>query len=178
MLVDENLVVRNFRTTAKDGKHYKVKYYNLEMIIAIGYRVRSNIGTNFRKWATNTLNEYIVKSFAINDDLLKRAGCGRYFKELLARIRDIRSSERVFKTVQNKMHWATHGYTVAEIKVERANAKRDFIGLTSFYPTKKDAEIANNIIFLYYAKGFCFNNLNSRFSYRNRDLFVYSQILP
>ena len=106
------------------------------MIIAIGYRVRSNIGTNFRKWATTTLEEYMVKGFAINDDLLKRAGGGRYFKELLARIRDIRSSERVFwrqildifatsidydpklevsqeffKTVQNKMHWATHGHT-------------------------------------------------------------------
>ena len=129
LLVDENSVVRNFRTTAKDGKHYNIKYYNLEMIIAIGYRVRSNIVTNFRKWVTNTLNEYIVKGFAINDDLLKRAGGGRYFKDLLARIRDIRSSERVFwrqildifatsidydsklevsqeffKTVQNKMH--------------------------------------------------------------------------
>ena len=96
LLVDENSVVRNFRTTAKDGKHYNVKYYNLEMIIVIGYRVRSNIGTNFRKWATNTLYEYIVKGFAINDDLLKRASGGRYFKELLARIIDIRSSERVF----------------------------------------------------------------------------------
>ena len=148
MLVDENSVVRNFRTTAKDGKHYNVKYYNLEMIIAIGYRVRSNIGTNFRKWATNTLNDYIVKGFAINDDLLKSACGGRYFKELLARIRDIRSSERVFKTVQNKMHWATHDHTGAEIIVGRANAKRDFIGLTSFYPTKEDAEIANSIIFI------------------------------
>lgn len=94
--LDENSVVRNFRTTVKDGKHYNVKYYNLKMIIAIGYRVRSNIGTNFRKWATTTLEEYMIKGFAINDDLLKRAGGGRYFKELLARIRDIRSSERVF----------------------------------------------------------------------------------
>ena len=94
--LDESSGVRKFRTTASDGKNYNVKYYNLEMIIAIGYRVRSNIGTNFRKWATNTLNEYMVKGFAINYDLLKRAGGGRYFKELLARIRDIRSSERVF----------------------------------------------------------------------------------
>ena len=118
------------------------------MIIAIWYRVRGNIGTNFRKWATTTLEKYIIKGFAINDDLLKRAGGGRYFKELLARIRDIRSSERVFwrqvldifatsidydfklevsqeffKIVQNKMHWATHGHTASETIVERANAK-------------------------------------------------------
>ncbi len=123
------------------------------MIIAISYRVKSNIGTNFRKWATVTLNEYMVKGFAINDDLLKRAGGGRYFKELLARIRDIRSSEKVlwrqvldifatsidydpkheisksfFKTVQNKMHWATHGHTAAKIIVERADASKDFMG--------------------------------------------------
>ena len=80
--LDENSVVRKFRTTASDGKNYNVKYYNLDMILAIGYRVRSSIGTNFRKWAISTLNEYIVKVFAINDDLLKRAGGGRYFKEL------------------------------------------------------------------------------------------------
>ena len=89
-------VVRNFRTTANDGKNYNVDYYNLDMILAIGYRVRSNIGVNFRKWATATLKEYMVKGFAINDDILKQSGGGRYFKELLARIRDIRSSERVF----------------------------------------------------------------------------------
>lgn len=172
--LDENSVVRKFRTTASDGKSYNIKYYNLEMIIAIGYRVRSNIGTNFRKWATTTLNEYIVKGFAINDDLLKRAGGGRYFKELLARIRDIRSSERVFwrqvldifatsidynpklevsqnffKTVQNKMHWATHGHTAAEIIAERANAEKDFMGLTSFngdYPMLEDATVAKNYL--------------------------------
>jgi len=133
--LEENSTVRNFRTVANNGKNYNKKYYNLEMIIAIGYRVKSNIGTNFRKWATATLNEYMAKGFAINDDLLKRAGGGRYFKELLARIRDIRSSERVFwrqvldifatsidynpnleisksffKTVQNKMHWASRTY--------------------------------------------------------------------
>ena len=144
------------------------------MIIAIGYRVRSNIGTNFRKWATETLKEYMTKGFALNDTILKEAGGGRYFKELLARIRDIRSSEKVFwrqvldifatsidydpklevsqkffKTVQNKMHWATHGHTAAEIIVERANAKKDFMGLTAFdgdYPTKEDEEIAKNYL--------------------------------
>ena len=172
--LNRNSVVKEFLTTALDGKKYLVQYYNLEMIIALGYRIKSNVATNFRKWATATLEEYMVKGFAINDDLLKRAGGGRYFKELLARIRDIRSSERVFwrqvldifatsidydpklevsqeffKTVQNKMHWATHGHTAAEIIVERANAKKDFMGLTSFdgdYPTKEDAEIAKNYL--------------------------------
>ena len=89
-------VVRNFRTTAAYGKNYNVDFYNLDMILAIGYRVRSNIGVNFRKWATETLKEYMVKGFAINDNVLKESGGGRYFKELLSRIRDIRSSERVF----------------------------------------------------------------------------------
>ena len=145
--LDEDSVVRNFRITASDGKIYNVKHYNLDMIISIGYRVRSNIGTNFRKWATNTLKEYMIKGFAINDNLLKEAGGGRYFKELLARIRDIRSIEKVFwrqvleifatssdydpksevaykffSTVQNKMHWAAHGHTAAEIIKERADA--------------------------------------------------------
>ena len=172
--LNRNSVVKEFLTTALDGKKYLVQYYNLEMIIALGYRIKSNVATNFRKWATATLEEYMVKGFAINDDLLKRAGGGRYFKELLARIRDIRSSERVFwrqvldifatsidydpklevsqeffKTVQNKMHWATHGHTAAEIIIERANAKKDFMGLTTFdgdYPTKEDAEIAKNYL--------------------------------
>lgn len=172
--LNRNSVVKEFLTTALDEKKYLVQYYNLEMIIALGYRIKSNVATNFRKWATTTLEEYIVKGFAINDDLLKRAGGGRYFKELLARIRDIRSSERVFwrqvldifatsidydpklevsqkffKTVQNKMHWATHGHTTAEIIVERANAEKDFMGLTAFdgdYPTKEDAEIAKNYL--------------------------------
>ena len=144
-------VVRNFRITASDGKMYNVKHYNLDMIIAIGYRVRSNIGNNFRKWATSTLHEYMVKGFALNDNILKEAGGVRYFKELLQRIRDIRSSEKVFwrqvldifatssdydptssvsieffKTVQNKMHWAAHGHTVAEIIKERADAKKEY----------------------------------------------------
>ena len=94
--LDENSAVRKFRITASDGKLYQVNHYNLDMILAIGYRVRSNIGTNFRKWATSTLKEYVTKGFALNDQLLKEAGGGRYFKELLSRIRDIRSSEKVF----------------------------------------------------------------------------------
>ena len=172
--LDENSVVRNFRTTASDGKQYNVKHYNLEMILAIGYRVRSNVGTNFRKWATSTLKEYVTKGFALNDEMLKEAGGGRYFKELLARIRDIRSSEKVFwrqvldifstsvdydpksetsilffKTVQNKMHWAAHGHTAAEIIKERADAGKDFMGLTTFngdYPLLEDAVIAKNYL--------------------------------
>lgn len=172
--LDSNSVVRNFRITANDGKIYNVKHYNLDMIIAIGYRVRSNIGTNFRKWATNTLNEYMTKGFVLNDNLLKEAGGGRYFKELLARIRDIRSSEKVFwrqvldifstsvdydpksetsiaffKTVQNKMHWAAHGHTAAEILKERADSQKDFMGLTSFngdYPLLEDAVVAKNYL--------------------------------
>ena len=127
--LDENSVVRNFRTTASDGKNYNVNYYNLDMIVAVGFRVRSNVGTNFRRWANERLTEYIIKGFTMNDDLLKRAGGGLYFDELLSRNRDIRSSEKVFwrkildiyatsvdydpsaeitqdffKTVQNKMH--------------------------------------------------------------------------
>ena len=167
-------VVRNFRTTASDGKKYNVDYYNLDMILAIGYRVRSNIGVNFRKWASETLKEYMVKGFAMNDDILKQAGGGRYFKELLARIRDIRSSERVFwrqvldifatssdydprseisinffKTVQNKLHYAVHGHTAAEIIKGRADANKDFMGLTTFtgdYPLLDDAIIAKNYL--------------------------------
>ena len=169
-----NSVCRNFRQTANDGKLYNVKHYNLDMIIAIGYRVRSNVGTIFRKWATETLNEYMTKGFAVNDDFLKEAGGGRYFKELLARIRDIRSSEKVFwrqvldifstssdydpksevaykffSTVQNKMHWAAHGHTAAEIIKERADASKDFMGLTTFngdYPLLEDAVVAKNYL--------------------------------
>ena len=153
----EESVVRNFRTTASDGKSYSIKYYNLDMIVAIGFRVRSTVGTNFRKWANEILTEYMVKGFTMNDDLLKRAGGGLYFDELLSRIRDIRSSEKVFwrkildiyatsidydpkakitqnffKTVQNKMHWAVHGHTAAEVIVNRADGNKDFMGLTSF----------------------------------------------
>lgn len=172
--LDENSVVRNFRTTASDGKNYNVNYYNLDMIVAVGFRVRSNVGTNFRRWANERLTEYIIKGFAMNDDLLKRAGGGLYFDELLSRIRDIRSSEKVFwrkildiyatsvdydpraeitqdffKTVQNKMHWAAHGHTAAEVIVERADGDKDFMGLTTFSgngPTLLDAQIAKNYL--------------------------------
>ena len=175
--LDENSTVRKFRIVQKEGEREvmrNVNHYNLDMIIAIGYRVRSNFGTNFRVWATNTLKEYMTKGFAINDNLLKEAGGGRYFKELLARIRDIRSSEKVFwrqvleifatssdydpksevayrffSTVQNKMHWAAHGHTAAEIIKERADASKDFMGLTSFsgdYPLLEDAVVAKNYL--------------------------------
>ena len=155
--LDENSVVRNFRTTASDGKNYNVNYYNLDMIVAVGFRVRSNVGTNFRRWANERLTEYIIKGFTMNDDLLKRAGGGLYFDELLSRIRDIRSSEKVFwrkildiyatsvdydpsaeitqdffKTVQNKMHQAAYGHTAAEFIVERADGDKDFMGINCF----------------------------------------------
>ena len=144
------------------------------MIISVGYRVHSYRGVQFRIWATKVLKEYIVKGFALNDDLLKRAGGGNYFDELLARIRDIRSSEKVFyrkvleiyalsidydprvvmtqkffKTVQNKMHYSVHGHTAAEIIYERADAQKDFMGLTTWsgaMPTKPEAEIAKNYL--------------------------------
>ncbi len=172
--LEENAVVRKFRTTASDGKSYNVNYYNLDMIVAVGFRVRSNIGTNFRKWANERLTEYMTKGFTMNDDLLKRAGGGLYFDELLSRIRDIRSSEKVFwrkildiyatsvdydpkaeitqeffKTVQNKMHWAAHGHTTAEVIVERADGNKDFMGLTTYSgdrPTLLDAQIAKNYL--------------------------------
>jgi hypothetical protein len=149
-------------------------YYNLDMIISVGYRVRSNQGTAFRKWATLRLKEYIVKGFAMNDDLLKKAGGGVYFDELLARIRDIRSSEKVFyakvldifatsvdydgksevaktffKTIQNKMHYATHGKTAAEIIFARADKNLPNMGLTTFKnlkPSKDEAQIAKNYL--------------------------------
>lgn len=172
--LDESSTVRNFRTVASNGKTYNMMYYNLDMIVAVGFRVRSNIGTNFRRWANERLTEYMTKGFTMNDDLLKRAGGGLYFDELLSRIRDIRSSEKVFwrkildiyatsidydpraeitqaffKTVQNKMHWAAHGHTAAEVIVERADGNKDFMGLTSFSgdrPTLLDAQIAKNYL--------------------------------
>ena len=172
--LDEKSVVAFFATTASDSKTYSVAYYNLDMIISVGYRVHSYRGVQFRIWATKVLKEYIVKGFAMNDDLLKRAGGGNYFDELLARIRDIRSSEKVFyrkvleiyalsidydprvemtqkffKTVQNKMHYSVHGHTAAEIIYERADAEKDFMGLTSWagpMPTKPEAEIAKNYL--------------------------------
>ena len=161
---------------AVEGKSqtHQVAYYNLDMIISVGYRVHSYRGVQFRMWATKVLKEYIVKGFVLNDDLLKRAGGGNYFDELLARIRDIRSSEKVFyrkvleiyalsidydprvemtqeffKTVQNKMHYSVHGHTAAEIIYERADARKDFMGLTTWtgaMPQKTDAEIAKNYL--------------------------------
>ncbi len=170
----EEAVVRNFRTTASDGKNYQINHYNLDVIISVGYRVSSRRGTQFRIWATQRLKEYLIKGFALDDERLKRAGGGNYFNELLARIRDIRSSEKVFwrkvldiyatsidydpKTesskqffaiVQNKMHWAAHGHTAAEIIYSRANAEKTNMGLTSWSgkkPRQADAEIAKNYL--------------------------------
>ena len=167
-------VVAFFATTAADGKNYNVAYYNLDVIISVGYRVNSHRGVQFRIWATQVLREYLVKGFAMNDDLLKRAGGGNYFDELLARIRDIRSSEKIFyrkileiyalsidydpraeatqkffKTVQNKMHFSAHGHTAAEIIYSRADADKDFMGLTSWtgaLPKRTDAGIAKNYL--------------------------------
>lgn len=172
--LDREAVVAFFATSASDGKKYSVAFYNLDMIISVGYRVHSYRGVQFRIWATRVLKEYLVKGFALNDDLLKRAGGGNYFDELLARIRDIRSSEKVFyrkvleiyalsidydprvemtqqffKTVQNKMHYSVHGHTAAEIIYERADAQKDFMGLTTWsgaMPTKPEAEIAKNYL--------------------------------
>lgn len=166
-----------FATVQNEGNRSverNLAYYNLDMIISVGYRVKSHRGVQFRIWATQVLREYLVKGFAMNDDLLKRAGGGNYFDELLSRIRDIRSSEKVFyrkileiyalsidydprtettmqffKTVQNKMHFSVHGHTAAEIIYERANAEKDFMGLTSWtgvLPKRTDAEIAKNYL--------------------------------
>jgi hypothetical protein len=168
----QNSVVRKFRTTASDGKQYQTTYYNLDVIISVGYRVKSIRGTQFRIWATERLREYLIKGFTMNDDLLKNGG--GYFDELLERIRDIRSSEKVFyrkvleiyatsidydpntettrlffQTVQNKLHWAAHGHTAAEIIFQRANALLPFMGLTSFKgskPSKQEISIAKNYL--------------------------------
>lgn len=171
--LDENSVVRKFRVTAADGKSYSVKHYNLDVIISVGYRVKSLRGTQFRQWATKRLREYIVKGFTMDDERLKQGG-GRYFKELLQRIRDIRSSERnlyqqvtdiyatsidyqkdsdmtkkFFATVQNKMHYAVHGKTAAEMIYDRANATQPNVGLTNFkgnYITTDDVAVAKNYL--------------------------------
>lgn len=153
--LQRNSVVANFATTASDGKTYQVDYYNLDVIISVGYRVKSHRGTQFRIWAMGILKEYMKKGFALDDDRLKRLGGGNYFGELLARIRDIRSSEKVFwrkvleiyatsidydphaessvlffKQVQNKMHWAAHKHTATEVIYERADAEKENMGLT------------------------------------------------
>ena len=162
------------QTEGKRQVERQIPIYNLDMIISVGYRVNSHRGVQFRQWATQVLKEYMIKGFALNDDLLKNAGQGNYFDELLARIRDIRSSEKVFyrkvleiyalsidydprtettqqffKTVQNKMHFAAHGHTAAEVIYDRANAENDFMGLTTWrgaMPTKQEAEIAKNYL--------------------------------
>ena len=175
--LQEEATIANFATVQNEGTRKVervIAYYNLDMIISVGYRVHSYRGVQFRIWATKVLKEYIVKGFAMNDDLLKRAGGGNYFDELLARIRDIRSSEKVFyrkvleiyalsidydprvemtqkffKTIQNKMHYSVHGHTAAEIIYERADAEKDFMGLTTWsgaMPTKPEAEIAKNYL--------------------------------
>lgn len=161
-----------FAHTADDRKTYQVDYYNLDVIISVGYRVKSLRGTQFRIWATNILKEYMQKGFALDDDRLKRLGGGNYFDELLERIRDIRSSEKVFwrkvleiyatsidydpraessilffKQVQNKMHWAAHKHTAAEVIYQRADAEKEHMGLTSWQGKsikKTDVEVAKN----------------------------------
>lgn len=170
----EESVVKDFLTTAADGKRYQTNYFNLDVIISVGYRVKSHRGNQFRIWATQRLREYIIKGFALDDERFKQAGGGNYFDELLARIRDIRSSEKVFwrkvldiyatsidydpntdlsqqffAVVQNKIHWAAHGHTAAEIVVARANAGKPNMGLTSWTgskPTLLDAEITKNYL--------------------------------
>lgn len=174
----EESVIRKFRITAADGKSYGTYHYNLEVIIAVGYRVKSPRGTQFRQWATARLSEYLVKGFTMDDERLKNPpGKGQtdYFDELLERIRDIRSSERrfyqkvldiyatsvdyqpnvelsqqFFATVQNKMHWATHGHTAAEVIHRRADATKPFMGLTTTRPggiiRKDDVLVAKNYL--------------------------------
>lgn len=176
----KEVVVAKFATTTQHGaiegklQTHLVDYYNLDMIISVGYRVKSYRGVQFRIWATQVLKEYLIKGFALNDELLKNAGEGNYFDELLARIRDIRSSEKVFyrkvleiyalsidydprtevtrqffATVQNKMHFSVHGHTAAEVIYNRADAEKDFMGLTTWtgmLPKKTDAEYAKNYL--------------------------------
>ncbi len=175
--LDENSTCRKFRQVRVEGNRQverELPFYNLDMIISLGYRVKSIIATNFRRWATERLKEYIVKGFTMDDERLKQIGGGNYWKELLDRIRDIRSSEKVmyrqvldiyatavdydprsnfsiefFKIVQNKLHFATHGHTAAEIIYERADAEQPFMGLQTF---KKEDElkILNNLVSGYF----------------------------
>lgn len=172
--LDKESVVRKFRTTADDGKNYDVTYYNLDMIISLGYRIKSTIATRFRIWATQRLKEYLIKGFTMDDERLKGNGGGNYWKELLNRIRDIRSSEKMlyrqvldlyatsvdynprseesilfFKMVQNKLHFAAHGHTAAEVIYERADANKPFMGLTIFageLPVLEEVKIAKNYL--------------------------------
>jgi hypothetical protein len=178
--LDENKVCREFRHTTQHGaiegktQEKAVKHYNLDVIISVGYRVKSYQGTQFRIWATERLKEYIIKGFTMDDERLKQLGGGQYWKELLDRIRDIRSSEKVmyrqvldlyatsvdydpqsdisiqfFKIVQNKLHFAAHGHTAAEVIYKRADADKPFMGLTTFsgeLPTGKDITVAKNYL--------------------------------
>ncbi|MBR2998441.1 virulence RhuM family protein [Candidatus Saccharibacteria bacterium] len=175
--LDKNSTVAFFATVQKEGNREvkrQIEYYNLDAIISVGYRTNSARATAFRIWATKVLKEYIVKGFALDDDRLKNRAGGDYWKELLGRIRDIRSSEKMlyrqvldlyatsvdydpkskesikfFKIVQNKLHYATHGHTAAEVIYERADAKKPFMGLTTFsgkFPTLSDAKIAKNYL--------------------------------
>ncbi len=175
--LDEESTCRNFRQVRQEGARQvarEIPYYNLDMIISLGYRIRSVIATHFRRWATERLKEYIIKGFTMDDERLKGNGGGAYWRELLDRIRDIRSSEKVmyrqvldlyatavdydprselsvefFKIVQNKLHFAAHGNTAAEVIFKRANAEAPMMGLTSFkgdHPTLRDAQIAKNYL--------------------------------
>ena len=175
--LDENSTCRKFRQVRMEGSRQvtrELPFYNLDMIISLGYRVKSSTATHFRKWATQRLKEYIIKGFTIDDERLKGNGGGNYWKELLDRIRDIRSSEKVlyrqvldlyatsvdynpkseesikfFKIVQNKLHYAAHGHTAAEVIYERADAEKPFMGLTSFsgeLPALKDIGVAKNYL--------------------------------
>ncbi len=175
--LDEESTVRKFRTVQIEGERSVTRntvHYNLDMIISLGYRVKSKIATNFRRWATERLKEYMIKGFTMDDERLKNLGGGNYWKELLDRIRDIRSSEKVmyrqvldlyatsvdydpksqesisfFKLVQNKLHYAVHGHTAAEVIYNRADAEKPFMGLTTFsgdFPTVKDIGIAKNYL--------------------------------
>lgn len=175
--LDENSTCRRFRQVRIEGSRKvsrELPYYNLDMIISLGYRVRSRTATHFRRWATERLKEYMIKGFTMDDECLKKLGGGNYWKELLDRIRDIRSSEKVmyrqaldlyatsvdydpkssesvafFKMVQNKLHYAAHGHTAAEVIYERADADKPFMGLTTFsgeFPTAKDIGIAKNYL--------------------------------
>ena len=167
-------VVANFATTAADGKTYNVDYFNLDVIISVGYRVKSVRGTQFRIWATQRLKEYMIKGFTMDAERLKGNHGGAYWRELVERIRDIRASEKVifrqvldlyatsvdfkpdsdeavmfYKIVQNKLHYAVHGYTAAEIIFSRADSSKPFMGLTSFsgeFPSLKDISIAKNYL--------------------------------
>ena len=174
--LDEISTCRNFRQVRTEGNRQverEIPFYNLDMIISLGYRVKSRIATNFRRWATERLKEYMIKGFTMDDERLKQMG-GGYWRELLARIRDIRSSEKVmyrqvldlyatsvdydpkaeqsikfFKIVQNKLHYAAHGHTAAEVIYERADADKPFMGLTTFageQPTKTDVTVAKNYL--------------------------------